>query len=66
MDYIDQTQSPMKTSKVFILPRTKRYEELEAKRLEEENMKKAEAEEVLKTKILLYPLCLVRKKTYGI
>jgi len=48
MDYIDQTQSPFKTSKVFILPHTKRYEELQAKRLEEENQRKQEAEELEK------------------
>lgn len=46
MDYIDQSQSPIKSSKVFILPRTKRYEELEARRQEEENQRKQEAEEV--------------------
>lgn len=46
MDFIDQSLSPFKTSKVFILPRTKRYEELEAKRLEEENERKQKAEEV--------------------
>lgn len=46
MDYIDKSSSPYKSSKVFILPRTKWYQELEAKRLEDERLKKQEAEEV--------------------
>jgi len=48
MDHIDQSPSKYKSHKVFILPRTKRYEELEAKRLEEENARKQEAEEAAK------------------